>query len=130
MRQIYRTTDVGSGPAPNEFQFWSDYLSSELDGAQVAVMSFSSKALRERLTSSLDLLIWGAHDSRLTYETRLSTRAVAHAAHQDAMDCLGSIRAATLSRLTLDHLLRGLRGVNRWVHHWSSNLAFWPSIQP
>src|SRR5258705_144692 len=41
-----------------------------------------------------------------------------------------AIRAATLSRLILDHLLFGLRGVNRCSQYWSSNLPFCPSIQP
>ncbi|MEU0030645.1 hypothetical protein [Streptomyces sp. NPDC006335] len=91
VRQIYRNTDVGSGPAPEDFEYWADYLLSKLGKAEVAVMAFRSEALRTRLTASLDLLIWGAHDSRLLYETRLgSSRAVAYAAHQDAMACLGA----------------------------------------
>ncbi|QKV98212.1 hypothetical protein HUT19_41560 (plasmid) [Streptomyces sp. NA02950] len=91
VRQIYRNTDVGSGPAPEDFEYWSDYLLSKLGKAEVAVMAFRSEALRTRLTASLDLLIWGSHDARLLYETRLgSSRAVAYAAHQDAMACLGA----------------------------------------
>jgi hypothetical protein len=91
VRQVYRNRDVGSGPAPDNFDFWSDYLSSKLGDAEVAAMTFTSKALRQRLTSSLDLVIWGAHDSRLLYETHLgSSRAVAYVAHQDAMACLGA----------------------------------------
>ncbi|MEU0942302.1 hypothetical protein ABZ379_05815 [Streptomyces canus] len=93
VRQIYRNADVGSAPAPDDFDTWSDYLLSKLGKAEVAVMTFSSKALRERLTSSLDLLIWGAHDSQLLYETRLGgSRTVAYAAHEDAMTCLGANR--------------------------------------
>ncbi|MEV6403919.1 hypothetical protein AB0M58_13370 [Streptomyces bobili] len=91
VRQIYRNTDVGSGPAPDDFEHWPDYLLSKLGTAEVALMAFRSEALRTRLTASLDLLIWGAHDSRLLYETRLgSPRAVAYAAHQDARACLGA----------------------------------------
>ncbi|MCX4911665.1 hypothetical protein [Streptomyces sp. NBC_00878] len=59
-RKIYRKSDVGSGPAPDDFDTWADYLRAKLGKAEVAVMTFSSAALRERLTSSLDLLIWGA----------------------------------------------------------------------
>ncbi|MBT2545804.1 hypothetical protein J7E99_35325 [Streptomyces sp. ISL-44] len=54
-------------------------------------MTFSSADLRKHLTSSLDLLIWGAHDSQLMYETGLgSSRPAAYAALQDAMACLGA----------------------------------------
>ncbi|MGW5460125.1 hypothetical protein [Streptomyces sp. NPDC003996] len=77
VRQIYRNTDVGSGPVPGEFEYWPDYLLSKLDKSEAAVMRFHSEALRKRVTSSLDLLIWGAHDSQLLYETRSSARAVA-----------------------------------------------------
>ncbi|MQL61891.1 hypothetical protein F6Q10_04430 [Streptomyces vinaceus] len=90
-RQIYRKSDVGSGPAPDDFATWADYLRAKLGKAEVAVMAFSSAALRERLTSSLDLLIWGAHDEQLLYETRLgSSQVVAYAVHRDAMACLGA----------------------------------------
>ncbi|MEU5499807.1 hypothetical protein [Streptomyces griseofuscus] len=88
VRQIYRNTDVGSGPVPGEFEYWSDYLLSKLDKSEAAVMRFRSEALRNRVSSSLDLLIWGAHDSQLLHETRSSTRAVAYEAHRDAMACL------------------------------------------
>ncbi|MER7688649.1 hypothetical protein [Streptomyces sp. NPDC097610] len=91
MRETYRKVDVGSGPAPDGFEYWPDFLLSKLGTAEVAVMAFNSEALRKRLTSSLDLLIWGSHDSQLLYETRLgSSRVVAYAAHQDAMACLGA----------------------------------------
>lgn len=90
VRQIYRNTDVGSGPVPGEFEYWPDYLLSKLDKSEAAVMRFHSEALRKRVTASLDLLIWGAHDSQLLYETRSSARAVAYEAHRDAMACLGA----------------------------------------
>ncbi|MFD4001971.1 hypothetical protein [Streptomyces rubiginosohelvolus] len=90
-RQIYRSKDVGSGPPPGGFDTWPDYLLSNLGKAEVAILAFRSEALRKRLTSSLDLLIWGAHDSQLLYETRLGgSRAVAYAVHQDAVACLGA----------------------------------------
>ena len=90
VRQLYRNTDVGSGPAPEGFEYWSDYLLSKLGKAEVAVMVFRNEALRTRLAASLDLLIWGAYDERLLYETHLgSSRAVAYVAYQDAMACLG-----------------------------------------
>lgn len=91
VRQIYRNTDVGSGSAPEGFEYWSDYLLSKLGKAEVAVMAFRNESLRTRLAASLDLLIWGAHDDRLLHETGLgSTRVVAYVAHQDAMTCLGT----------------------------------------
>ncbi|MFC8230616.1 hypothetical protein [Streptomyces sp. NPDC057287] len=91
VRQTYRKGEVGTGPAPDEFEHWPDYLLSKLGAAEVAVMAFSSEDLRKRLTSSLDLLLWGAHDSQLLYETRLgSSRVVAYAAHHDALACLGA----------------------------------------
>lgn len=91
VRETYRTNNVGSGSAPEDFDTWPDFPLSKLGKAEVAVMAFGSEALRERLTSSLDLLIWGAHDSQLLHETRLSgSRAVAYAAHKDAMACLGA----------------------------------------
>ncbi|MET7912036.1 hypothetical protein ABZS98_27975 [Streptomyces avermitilis] len=91
VRQTYRKSDVGSGAAPEEFDTWAEFLLSKLGKAEVAVMAFHSEDLRTRLTSSLDLLIWGAHDSQLLYETRLGgSRVAAYAAHQDAMACLGA----------------------------------------
>lgn len=91
VRQIYRKVDVGTGPAPDDFEYWPDYLLSKLGGAEVAAMAFNSKDLRNRLIASLNLLIWGAHDSQLLYEMHIgSSRAVAYAAHQDAMACLGA----------------------------------------
>ncbi|MEU9405730.1 hypothetical protein AB0E08_08485 [Streptomyces sp. NPDC048281] len=91
VRQTYRKSDVGSGPAPEEFDTWADFLLSKLGKAEVAVMALHSEDLRKRLTSSLDLLIWGAYDSQLLYETRLGgSRVVANTAHQDAMACLGA----------------------------------------
>ncbi|MEU1601149.1 hypothetical protein ABZ468_52825 [Streptomyces sp. NPDC005708] len=90
VRQIYRNTDVGSGPAPGDFEYWPDYLLSKFDRSEAAVMRFHSEALRKRVTSSLDLLVWGAHDSQLLYETRSTAGAVAYQAHKDAMACLGA----------------------------------------
>ncbi|MDX2854430.1 hypothetical protein PV342_39690 [Streptomyces sp. PA03-3a] len=91
VRQIYRKSDVGSGSAPEEFDTWSDFLLSKLGKAEVAVMALHGEDLRKRLTSSLDLLIWGAYDSQLLYQTHLGGfRVVAYAAHQDAMACLGA----------------------------------------
>lgn len=91
VRQIYRNTDVGSGPAPEDFEHWLDYLLAKLGEAEVAARTFRSADLRTRLTGSLDLLISGAHDSQLLHETHQhSPRAVAYAAHQDAMACLGA----------------------------------------
>ncbi len=94
IRQIYRTKDVGSSPVPSEegaeCDSWPDYLLSALGTSEAAVMRFRSEALRERIAASLDLLIWGAHDEQLLYETRSSTRAVAYEAHRDAMECLGA----------------------------------------
>ncbi|MFE4756445.1 hypothetical protein ACFRIB_40610 [Streptomyces mirabilis] len=90
VRQIYRNTDVGSGPAPEPFRLWTDYLESKFGGSEAALMRLHNDALRKRVTSSLDLLVWGAHDSRLLYETRSTARAVANHAHDDAMACLGA----------------------------------------
>ncbi|WP_030390785.1 hypothetical protein [Streptomyces sp. NRRL S-241] len=91
VRQIYRKSAVGSPPVPeDEFEHWTDYLLAKLGASEAAVMRFHDKALRERLTASLDLLIWGAHDNQLLHETRSHVRAVAYEAHRDAMECLGA----------------------------------------
>ncbi|MDX3166009.1 hypothetical protein PV516_19665 [Streptomyces scabiei] len=90
VRQIYRSTDVGSGPVPGDFDGWPDYLLSKLGKSEAAVMRFHSEVLRRRVTSSLDLLTWGAHDRWLLAETRSSARGVAYLAYRDAMACLGA----------------------------------------
>ncbi|MFI1700294.1 hypothetical protein ACH419_30530 [Streptomyces bobili] len=91
VRQTYRNSEVGSGPTPEDFDSWADYFLSKLGTAEVAVMTFHNEALRKRLTSSLELLIWGAYDEQLLHETHLgSARAVAYAAHRDALACLGA----------------------------------------
>ncbi|MGV9277746.1 hypothetical protein [Streptomyces griseosporeus] len=90
VRQIYRNNNVGPGPVPGEFEYWPDYLLSKLDKSEAAAMRFHSKALRERITSSLGLLIWGAHDDQLLYTTDSTARAVAYEAYRDAMTCLGA----------------------------------------
>ncbi|MEU1569425.1 recombinase family protein [Streptomyces mirabilis] len=63
-------------------------------GLEVSRLARSSAELGRllwRVRAELDLLLWGAHDSQLLHETRLSgSRAVAYAAHQDAMACLGA----------------------------------------
>ncbi len=41
-----------------------------------------------------------------------------------------AISRSTLSRLIFDHLLRDVRGVNRWTNHLSSHASGCPSIQP
>jgi hypothetical protein len=90
VHQTYRKWD-GKAPVPDGSKTWTDFFHAELAEAEVAAMVFRSAALRKRLKSSLDLLIWGASDDQLLHETRLTfPRVVAYAAHQDAMDCLGA----------------------------------------
>ncbi|MFD5619234.1 hypothetical protein [Streptomyces yangpuensis] len=90
VRQIYRKSAVGPDPVP-EGEHWTGHLLAELGASQAAAMRFHDKALRRRLTVSLDLLLQGSPDSQM----------VAYEAHRDAMECLGAhIRRERLPKPT------------------------------
>ncbi|MFD5452195.1 hypothetical protein [Streptomyces sp. NPDC127100] len=91
VRQKYKNDGMGTDRVPEGFSTWPDYFHSLLGEAEVAVLTFTNKDLRRRLTDSLDLLIWGAHDDQLLHESRLSfPRVVAYAAYNDILACLGA----------------------------------------
>ncbi|MFG3157186.1 hypothetical protein ACGF7W_34710 [Streptomyces sp. NPDC048219] len=91
VRQKYKNDGMGTDRLPEGFDTWPDYFHSLLGEAEVAVLTFTDRGLRDRLTGSLDLLIWGAHDDQLLHESRLSfPRVVAYAAYNDALACLGA----------------------------------------
>ncbi|MGN5392584.1 hypothetical protein [Streptomyces sp. JL7001] len=74
-----------------KFEDWREHLLAELGASQAAAMRFRDKALRRRLTVSLDLLLYGSPHSQM----------VAYEAHRDAMECLGAhIRRERLPKPT------------------------------
>ncbi|MEU5510807.1 hypothetical protein [Streptomyces fungicidicus] len=91
VRQKYRTVAMNTYRVPKKFSTWPEYFHSLLGQAEIAVLTFTNEDLRKRLTGSLDLLIWGAHDDQLLHETRLTfPPVVAYAAYSDVLDCLGA----------------------------------------
>lgn len=69
---------------------WTPHFLELFGGPEAAVLTFKSKNLRDRLKSSLELIIWGADDSELQYKTRRPPPFLVYLACGDALECLGA----------------------------------------
>ncbi|MFF2571176.1 hypothetical protein [Streptomyces sp. NPDC058084] len=72
------------------FDPWAEHFLGVLGEAEAAVLLFADKKLRSRLEDSISLIIWGADDSQVRREARMSHFEIVHEAYTDAVACLGA----------------------------------------